>query len=301
MGSLRALKRRINISKNIAKITKAMQMVSASKMKRAEEQVTQAIPYAEGIYEIVSKLGNIRGYKSIYLKKPKKIKNILIIIVGPSRGFVGDLTSRLIVELSNNIEKIKRNYPDVKMVGLSIHKQGLKIATTVGIEPRYHFATYFESPNTTTLSPIYKVVLDGYKSGFFNEVYISFAHFVNSIVQVPKFKRVLPITFEESLSEQKSNDKESIEKQENDFIFEPDMSKVLDFLLPEYFETQILTAILDSNASEHAARMVAMKNATDNAQELVKTLTHEYNKTRQSEITKEILEVAAGANESLLH
>lgn len=305
MGSLRAIKRRITTSKSTAQITRAMQMVSASKMKKSEESAREAMPYADGIYEVVRTIGKIKDYKSPYLRIPKRIKKIAVVVIGPGRGFVGELISKLLLSTADKVEKLKKDHPDAEIVGISLHKVALKIVNGVGIDSEYHFAQYLDSPDTTNLSPIFKILLDGFTGGEFDEVYLSYMYFVNTMVQKPVFKKVLPISFEKLVEEAKGEvssksqtlgaNREVKAEDVKDFIFEPSPSEVLDFLLPEYFETQILTSVLSSNASEHSARMVAMKNATDNANELVKNLTLKYNRSRQANITQEILEVAMGA------
>ncbi len=301
MSTAHELKSRIKSVKNTKQITKAMQLVSVSKMKQADVEATESLPYAQGLNDLVSQIGAIKDYKSPFTRTPKKIKKIMIVIVGPTRGFVGGLTSNLTINTQKEIEKISQKYPDAKIEALTIHKLGKKIAEYTGLQAKYHFSQNFEHPNTTMLSPVYKVIIDAFKKEETDMVFISYMHFINVIKQKAEFKKILPISVQKISEggEQASNqakDKE-IEKQKaqpEDMIYEPTKKKILDELLPEYFETQILSAIFESNASEHAARMVAMKNATENATELVDKLSLKFNKTRQAAITQEILEVASG-------
>lgn len=285
MSNIRELKHRIKSIKSTRQITKAMQMISALKMKKAQQFAVETKPYADGLLEIVRKLGTVKNYKSKFLKDVKFPKSILIVIIGSSRGFVGSMTSSHVTLLTKKVGEIKNIYPNANLFSLTIHKVGLRIANMVGIESKFHFAKQYEKPTSTDLSPIFKVILDGFESGQFDLVYLTYVEFLSIMKQQPAFKMLLPIQFQQI----------GIEKKKTDQIFEPTASEVLDFLLPEYFETQIYSAILSSNASENAARMVSMKNATDRAEEMIKDLTLLYNKTRQSGITQEILEVAMGA------
>ncbi|HQG58008.1 MAG TPA: ATP synthase F1 subunit gamma [Candidatus Dojkabacteria bacterium] len=321
MSSLRALKRRITTVKNTSQVTKAMQMISASKMRTAVHYATQTVPYTKAMSEIISKMGDISDYQSELTSKPEVVKNILIVIIGQSRGFVGGLVTLLASHVAKNCKEIRDEYPDATISALTIHRKALNIAQLAGLQSKYHFAKYFDKPSTTVLSPIYTTILNAYKSHEYDEIYISYVHFINTMVQKPFFTKLLPIDLDyiaEQISTKgkvgtakkeyanihtdthKSND--NLEKNENtekidnnDLVFEPSKKSILDFVLPEFFESEILTAVLDSNASEESARMVAMKNATENAKELSKTLTLQYNQSRQAKITSEILEVASGS------
>jgi F-type H+-transporting ATPase subunit gamma len=284
MASLRAIKRRIQTVKNTAQVTKAMQMISANKMKQAEKLAKQTIPYTEGLFEVVRRIGKITDYSSPLLKRSANVRNIAVVVIGPSRGFVGGLITNLTVNTIKAINDLKLQNPGANVLGVSVHRKALNIVTNLGIEDKYHFAKYFDHPTTTELSSIYSTILNGFMNEEFDEVYLAYMHFVNTMVQKPVFKRLLPIKFDVT-----------DEKKENTFIFEPSKSTILDFVLPEYFESEVLTAILDSNASEQSARMVAMKSATDNAKAINKELSLQYNSTRQAKITNEILEIVSNA------
>ncbi|HNZ70730.1 MAG TPA: ATP synthase F1 subunit gamma [Candidatus Dojkabacteria bacterium] len=306
MASLRALKRRITTVKNTSQVTKAMQMISASKMRTAVHLATETVPYTKAMSEIISKMGDISDYQSDMTRKSEKVKNILIVIIGQSRGFVGGLVTLLASFVAKNCKEIKEKNPDANISALTIHRKALNVAQLAGLESKYHFAKYFDKPNTTVLSPIYKTILDTYKSGEYDEIYVSYIHFINTMVQKPYFTKLLPIDLDyiadqfagktkTELPEKEADNDKNKDISSNDLVFEPSKKSILDFLLPEFFESEVLTAVLDSNASEESARMVAMKNATENAKELSKTLTLQYNQSRQAKITSEILEVASGS------
>lgn len=288
MANLQAIKSRIKSIKNTKQITHAMQLVSASKMKKAQEAALHTTPYSEGLHGVVADLPVIEEFKSPYLREIEDVEKIAVVVIGQTRGFVGGQTTNLMVNTSKEIEVLKKEFPGAKFFGISVNKLGLKIVNTLGIKSVYHFSEGFEEPTTTEMSPVSQAILQGFKKEEFDLVYLSYMKFVNTMEQNPFFKRILPISFDRE-DDKSANGEE--------FTFEPDAEEVFTFLLPEYFESQLLNAILNSNASEHSARMVAMKAATDNATQLVDDLTLDYNKSRQAGITQEILEVAMGTAE----
>jgi F-type H+-transporting ATPase subunit gamma len=280
-----------------------MQMVSASKMQKAQERAINAYPYAQGIYELVSKFAGNKEFSSVYLKEVTEPKKIAVLVIGTNRGFVGGLIANLTAACYKLSQELVKKYPGVKIVGISLHKTGLKILANAGIKNDYHFSEVLESPTTTDLSSIFSILQDNYVAGNYDEVYVVYSHFINTVVQKPEYKKLLPISLEQLLAEaeveNEKNDKnkKTVEVEQVDpFVFEPGMDEILNRLLPEYFQTEIFTAVLESLASEHSARMIAMKNATDNANELQEKLNLKYNRQRQASITQEIIEVISGAN-----
>jgi F-type H+-transporting ATPase subunit gamma len=293
MISGRELRGRIKSIKSTRQITKAMQMVSASKMRRAELAAKETLPYSDGMFEIVSKLGTITEFAHPLLTNRKIIRNIAFVVIASNRGFVGNLTSNLTHATSKHLEELKKTYPNAHFWGISIHKLGLKVVQATSMHSKYHFAEHFDPVTTTMLTPIYKVISDGFISGEWDAVYLCYTKFIHTMKQEPIVKKILPIQIEEFTHEPEKE--ETVRKNLNsDFVFEPDARSILNFLLPEYFEMQILSAILQSNASEHSTRMIVMKNATDNAEDLLKDLVLEYNRARQSAITSELTEISAG-------
>lgn len=293
--STKEIQEQIKSLTDTAQITAAMEMVAASKMKKAQDRAIKAIPYAEAIYDIVNKIGGTENYTSIYLKKPVEVKKIGIVVIGTSRGFVGSMITNLTVkalQLKNSL--VNKYGQKVQFEGISIHKTGQKILANAGIKNDYHFAKYIENPSTTELTSIFNILVDLFSEGKVDEVHLIYTHFINTMVQQSISKKILPLSFEDISEEAQKQSTDS--SQNNDFLYEPSISEVLDRLLPEYFQTQIFSGLLESIASENSARMVAMKNATENAKDMNKQLTLQYNRTRQAKITQQIIEVINGSN-----
>lgn len=286
MSNTRKLKSRIDSVQNTKKVTKAMQMISTSKMQKAQKLATEANPYAQNLSKVLSKLTISPEYESIYLRKKQLIKNIGLVVIGQSRGFVGGQTNNLLFFLENELKQLKQNYENATFKGISIHKLGLKIVNSLKINSLLHFSQFFENPNTTNLEAVVQSIFELFKDDKLDLVYICFMNFISILKHEPKLVQLLPVPVK--VSTKKNNDSK--------FLFEPSEEKILDFLLPEYYETQILRSVINSNASEHSGRMIAMKNATDNASDLIKDLKLEFNKTRQTQITQEILDVAIAAS-----
>lgn len=287
MASLREIKSRIKAVKSTAKITKAMQMISASKMAKAQLRSNSAFPYAHSLKELINGLDNLSDYSSPFLiqREPKKIGYL---IIGSSRGFVGGMITALKVEIAENITKLKEENSNLEFSTITLHKEGLKIAEQLNLKNDYHFAKFIDNPSSTDISAIKKVVLDNYQNYQYDKVYIAYTYFKSVINQEPKVEQILPIPIKVGAGE-------NLDKDNKTFLYEPDIKTILDQLIPEYIENQIFSALLNSIASEYSARMVAMKNATDNANELNDKLSLYYNRTRQSNITKEITEIVSAS------
>jgi F-type H+-transporting ATPase subunit gamma len=289
MGDLKQIKNRITSVTNTSQITNAMQMVSATKMIKAQQRALNSIPYGQLIYEIVSKMGSINEYRSVFLNQSKDIKNIGIVVIGTARGFVGSLITNITNHTYQLSQELKVKYPNANIKGISIHKTGLKILQNAGIPNDLHFSEYFENKNTTYLTPVFQSLVEKFERGEYDIIYLVHTHFINTVNQKAVSKQILPISIDELAKESEAH--KSISKP---FLFEPNIAGILDKLLPEYFQTQIFTGILESIASEHSARMVAMKNATDNAKDLKNSLTLKYNRQRQALITQQLIEVVNG-------
>jgi F-type H+-transporting ATPase subunit gamma len=300
MASLKDTKSRIQSVKNTGQITKAMQMVSASKMQRAQDRAGAAIPYALGIYEIVNKIGKVSDYNSAYLRTPSEVKNIAIVVIGTSRGFVGSMITALISKTHTLADELKAKYPDAVIKGVSVHKTGLRILANTKLEVDSHFADYKESPTTTDLTSVFEYITQKFATEEYDQIHVVYTHFINTISQRAVSKQLLPLNLEDIREQagQGSDAAQEIDKKKGEeklTLFEPSVGEILDRLLPEYFQTQIYTSVLESIASEHSARMVAMKNATDNAKELQKNLNLQYNRQRQAGITQELIEIVSGS------
>jgi len=273
MASIRLLRGRIRSVKNIAQITKAMEMVAASKMKKAQMQALAGKLYAQKIFDMVMELGSITDAKHHpLLRKPKASSGKrLVFIMSSNKGLCGCLNSNLFRFLLETYPQIpKHDYVTVGKKGadLIVRTGGLLIAD-------------FSKGRTVESVPVLaELAVNRYLSYSYEGVDIVFNEFFSALKQSPKIKTILPLTLELSESEQKAKNTE--------FLIEPSVKEVFDELLPHYIENQVRDAFLQSEASEHSARMVAMRNATDNALSRIDDLTLLYNKARQEKITYEI-------------
>jgi F-type H+-transporting ATPase subunit gamma len=296
MASTREIRRRIRSIKNTAQITKAMQMVASSKMRRAQERVQQARPYAEQIRALVSRLANAAGEdigEGVELLKQRPIHNVGIVLISPDRGLSGALPSNInrkavssAVELQNSLADQGRR-PNINFVAVGRKGRDFVIRTQQTLLAE--FTNYGDRPGLSDASAIAQVAVDAFQKGEVDAVYLVYARFVNTVTQQPTTVQLLPV---QPPTKQENEEQKTIE-----YIYEPDAHTIFEALLPRYVDVQVYQALLETVASFYSAQMVAMKNATDSAQDLVQDLTLTYNKARQSAITMQILEVVAGSGE----
>lgn len=282
MINIRLIRRRIRGIRGIAKITRAMEMVAASKMRRAQERGLAGRPYAEKITQVLASLAALAksgGAVPHPLLQRRPVNKIAVIHVTPDRGLCGGLVANLNRRTVSFI--LEQNVP-VTLVGVG-HK-GLDFMKRYGQDIRAEFTQLGDRPVLFDTLPISRVVIDDYTNGVVDAVYLVYAQFVSTMVQRPVVKQILPV------------EPAAVPTAQNvDYIYEPDPVGVLGQLLPRFVEMQVYHAVLESIASEQSARMVAMRNATDNAKELTEDLTLMYNKARQESITKELLDITGGA------
>ena len=283
MPSQREIRRRISSARNIKQITRAMQFVAASKLRRAQDATLASRPYREKLDEVIADLAAVLGGTDHPLLAERQIDaahNRLMVIITSDRGLAGALNT-------NTIRFVAREITD--------HPGDLKVAT-VGRKGRdamrrsrvpiaAHFEGFGDRPAFTDVLPLARLVTDDFVAGTYDRVDVAYSRFVSTLVQRPVIDQLLPV--------QPSEDTEGIPGHQ--FIFEPDPAAFLQSLLPRYVATRLFQAVLEAKASEESSRMVAMKNATENAQELIEDLTLSYNKVRQSNITREMIEIASGA------
>jgi F-type H+-transporting ATPase subunit gamma len=296
MASTREIRRRIRSIKNTAQITKAMQMVASSKMRRAQDRVQQARPYAEQIRALVSRLANAAGEdigEGVELLKQRPIHNVGIVLISPDRGLSGALPSNInrkavssAVELQNSLADQGRR-PNINFVAVGRKGRDFVIRTQQTLLAE--FTNYGDRPGLSDASAIAQVAVDAFQKGEVDAVYLVYARFVNTVTQQPTTVQLLPV---QPPTKQENEEQKTIE-----YIYEPDAHTIFEALLPRYVDVQVYQALLETVASFYSAQMVAMKNATDSAQDLVQDLTLTYNKARQSAITMQILEVVAGSGE----
>jgi F-type H+-transporting ATPase subunit gamma len=279
MPDIRKVKRRIRGVQNIAKITRAMEMIAASKMRKAQERGLAGRPYSEKIEQVISDLAALPdiGLQHPLLQR-RPVEKIAIVHITPDRGLCGGLNANLNRGLVRFILEQKK---DTRV--LAVGRKGRDFATRSGIDMTAEFIQMGDQPAFLDTLPISHIVIDDYSNGVIDMVYISYAQFISTMAQKPVMKQLLPV--EPAL----------IPRGENvDYIYEPGATAVLGGLLPRFVEMEIYHAILESIASEQSARMVAMRNATDSANELIGDLTLLYNKARQEAITKELLDITGG-------
>jgi F-type H+-transporting ATPase subunit gamma len=281
MASLRDIRRRIKSVKNTAQITKAMQMVAASKMRKAQEAALAGRPYAITLNRVLVTLrDNAGSLLHPLLEHRPTINNELVILISTDKGLCGGLNTNLFREASA--------YDVNKTKFVSIGRKGTQFLSRTKRNMIADFPLK-DHPSFLEVKAISKFAIEKFLSGEVDKVTVLFPRFVNTLNQAPTAITLLPIT---SLAE--AGLEESTESKKNDgvMIFEPDAETVLGEIMPFYVHFELYQMILGSRASEHSARMVAMKNATDNAKQIVKDLTLEYNKARQAGITTELLEIA---------
>ncbi|MEO8954011.1 MAG: ATP synthase F1 subunit gamma [Ktedonobacteraceae bacterium] len=294
MPSTREVRRRIRATKNMAQVTKSMQMVASSKMRRAQERVKQARPYAEQIRAFVSRLANATGDdlgEGVALLKQRPVRHIGMLVITPDRGLCGALPSNINRRAMTTVrEQQDRLAQQGERPGTEFIAVGRKVRDfIVRTDQRMiaEFVNYGDKPTLSDASAIAQVAVDAFLKGEVDVVYLVYAKFINAITQQPIAVQLLPV----QPPAEEANERKTIE-----YIYEPDARSIFEALLPRYVDVQVYQAMLEAVASEQSAKFTAMKNATDNANELIDDLTLAYNKARQTSITTQILEVVAGAS-----
>jgi F-type H+-transporting ATPase subunit gamma len=279
LPDIRKVKRRIKGVQNIAKITRAMEMIAASKMRKAQERGLQGRPYAEKIEQVIADLSALRGGEEQHpLLQRREVKKILVVHVTPDRGLCGGLNANLNRRLGSFITE-QKNPVEVIAVG----RKGRDFSARAGLDVSAEFIGLGDHPGFLDSVPVSRIVIDEYTKGTVDMVYISYARFISTMAQKPDMKQLLPVI------------PAAIPAGQNvDYLYEPGTEAVLGGLLPRFVEVGIYHAILESIASEMSARMVAMRSATDSANELIGDLTLLYNKARQEAITRELLDISGG-------
>jgi F-type H+-transporting ATPase subunit gamma len=285
MANTKLIKKRIKSTQNISQITKAMQMVAASRMKKSQELALAGKPYAEKILEVVQSLAKKTDPKlHPFLRRQEKIKTYLLVLITTNKGLCGNLNTNLLRLVNNFIAE--KSLKKISFDFVTLGQKGQNFILKTGGEYLADFSQL--TPFTQAVAPINQIISRGYLQKKYSRVYLAFNDFINALKQEPAIKRILPITLPEK-EKLPVTIKEKIEEKE--ILHEPSPKKILDSLLPFYIELQIRRAILEAEASEHSARMMAMKNATENALALMEGLTLEFNKARQQAITLEIADI----------
>lgn len=285
MAVAKEIRTKIQSIKNTQKITRAMEMVAASKMRKAQERMYRAKPYAEKILQVIGHLAKSHPEYQHPFLQAREIKRVGFIVITSDRGLCGGLNTNLLRMTINEIKKWKDKSAEIKL-GL-IGSKGENFFKRIGGEVLAQSDHIGDAPALTDFIGVVKVMLDAYLENKVDAVYLCTNQFVNTMRQDPSIQQVLPIV--------PSDDQQL--KHYWDYIYEPDNAKILlDKLLTRYTESQVYRGVIENIACEQAARMVAMKSATENASDLINDLQRVYHKARQSAITRELTEIVAGAS-----
>ncbi|QRX84214.1 F0F1 ATP synthase subunit gamma [Glaciimonas sp. PAMC28666] len=287
MATGKEIRGKIKSVENTKKITKAMEMVAASKMRKAQERMLAARPYSEKIRHIASNLSQANPeYTHPFMTRQDNAKTVGFIVVTTDKGLCGGMNTnslRLVTAKMRELESAGN-----KIQAVAIGNKGLGFLNRVGAKVVSHVVQLGDTPHLDKLIGPVKVLLDAYEEGRLDAVYLVYTKFINTMRQEPRLEQLLPLS-----NERLAADNDGAHAW--DYIYEPDVQSVIDDLLLRYVETLIYQAVAENMASEQSARMVAMKSASDNAGNVIGELKLIYNKTRQAAITKELSEIVSGA------
>ena len=287
MANLKEIRTRITSVNSTMQITSAMKMVSASKLKRAQDAITDMRPYAEKLQEILGNLCESLETSEGMYSAQRDVDNVLLVAITSNRGLCGGFNGNIIKECQR---LIKEEYADNNVHILTIGKKAKDLLKSRSIETNQgdlpsDLEKVWESVNFETVAPIAQTLMDAFAAKSYDKVILVYNKFKNAAVQEVTPEQLLPVLPPEATENNAASD----------YIFEPNKEEIVADLIPKSLKVQLYKSILDSHASEHGARMTAMHKATDNAGELKKDLTLHYNKARQAAITGEILEIVGGA------
>lgn len=283
MASGKEIKGQIGSIKNTQKITSAMEMVAASKMKKAQDRMAHGRPYASSMLEVVGHIANASlEYKHPYTEE-REVKNVGFIVVSTDRGLCGGLNTNEFKALSEKVGSFQEQGVGLKFAALG--SKALGFFGRFGGEVVAAESGLGDKPTVQGVVGVVKIMLDMYVSGDLDQVYLVYNNFVNTMTQTPVINQLLPLPKTDALQR----------KHAWDYIYEPEPKDILDRLMARYIESQVYQGVVENAAAEQAARMVAMKAATDNAGNLIDELQLIYNKARQAAITQEISEIVGGA------
>ena len=286
MASGKEIRGKIKSVENTKKITKAMEMVAASKMRKAQERMRAARPYADKIRELAANLSQATPeYKHPFMVKNEGVKLAGYIVVTTDKGLCGGLNTNVLRAVTVKLKE--QEAQGVKAEAVAIGNKGLGFLNRVGVKVVSHATQLGDKPHLEKLIGPVKVLLDAYAEGKLGAVYLCYTRFINTMKQESLVQQLLPLSAESMATDPS--------KHGWDYLYEPDAPSVIDELLTRYVEALVYQAVAENMASEQSARMVAMKSATDNAGTVIADLKLVYNKTRQAAITKELSEIVAGA------
>jgi F-type H+-transporting ATPase subunit gamma len=284
MAGSKEIRTKIKSVENTRKITKAMEMVAASKMRKAQDRMRASRPYAEKIRNVAAHLSFAQSeYKHAFLIKRDVVKNVGLIVLSSDKGLCGGLNTNV---LRMSINQMKTWESEGKKIAVTaIGNKGFSFMNRMSADVKSHVIGLGDVPHMETLIGAIKVMLDAYTTGEIDQVYVCYTKFINTMKQEPTMELLLPL----------SGEKLGSPKGHWDYIYEPEAKVVIDQLMMRYTESLVYNAVAENMASEQSSRMVAMKSASDNAKNVIGELKLVYNKARQAAITKEISEIVGGA------
>ncbi|MCB2001853.1 MAG: F0F1 ATP synthase subunit gamma [Burkholderiaceae bacterium] len=289
MAAGKEIRGKIKSVENTKKITKAMEMVAASKMRKAQDRMRAARPYAEKVRNIAANLGKANPEYVHPFMKTNDAKAAGVIVVTTDKGLCGGLNTNVLRVVTGKLRELQASGTAISAV--AIGNKGLGFLNRIGAKTVAHATQLGDTPHLEKLIGPVKVLLDAYAKGEINAVYLSYTRFINTMKQEPVLEPLLPLSAAKMEAEAQASGTQA----SWDYIYEPDAQSVIDDLLLRYVEAIVYQAVAENMASEQSARMVAMKSATDNAGNVINELKLVYNKTRQAGITKELSEIVAGA------
>ncbi len=285
MANLKEIRTRISSVSSTRQITSAMKMVAASKLKKAQDAITQIRPYADKLYEILQNLGgNLENNENVYADE-RDNKKVLFVLIASNKGLCGAFNANVVKTAMNSIEaNYKTQLDSGNLDFVSVGKKTRDILKSKNIMVKKMYESIFDQLSFEKVSEVTNTIMQDFVDKKYDKVVLVYNSFKNAGVQILTEEQFLPIKIEESAN-----------NMQTDYIFEPNEAEIVEQLIPMSLKTQFFKAVLDSYAAEHGARMTAMHIATDNAGELIKELKLTYNKARQENITNEILEIVGGA------
>lgn len=284
MASLKEIDGRIKSTKKMKQITKAMNMVSSSKLRRAEKNTKQFEPYMEKMQDAITAIAGASKNSSHPMLRPRQVQRSGYLVITSDKGLAGAYSSNVLKRLINDIKEKHTSSDEYSIIVLG--QSGVDFLKNRGYEIENSLVDVPDQPSFKSIQAIAKHAIDLFSEEHIDELKIYYSHYVSVLENKPTTKQVLPLSREDSSQGQ---------GQMSSYEFEPDKESILSVILPQYIESLIYGTILDAKASEHAARMTAMKNASDNATELIDDLSLQYNRARQAEITQQITEIVGGS------
>ncbi len=291
MASSRDIKKRIKGVKNIQQITRTMEMVAAAKLRRAQIAAKNAKPYADKLNAMMHNIGASVGNIQHPLLKDRPVKKAALVVVSSNKGLCGAFNPNVM----RRVEEYIKKHPDVEYSIFCVGKKGKDFFSRRGYNVVKSFLPSEKELELSLVIELAGHLSKGFENEDYDQVQVFYSRFVSPMIQRPTSLTVIPFTKPEETEEEEEEREKSEAVANSDYLFEPEPEELMWELIPKYIEFQLYNAMAQSQAGEHASRLIAMKNATDNAKDVIKSLTMSYNKARQAAITKEILEIVSGA------